>query len=371
MAKGKSKKDTSTLFQNSKRSIVKKQKPIIGIDIGSSSIKLVNMKKNQSLDKWALEMVPTGMINQGRIEATEPLTEIVSGILKKYSIKTKECALYISGGELIVRELILPEMNEEQILENIHQEIISMLPMDHDDYLIDYKILEYLKDVNEEVGKLRVLVAAVPKELVNDYIFALKKAGLKVVYVDVLPNITGKLCNWVNNGRLQSFPKNICMIDFGSKKTEIIIMKNGNYYLHKTITYGAEYLTSMISMKSGMDLIEAEEYKCRTNFFKGSENDPVNKQVFDYFDFLLRDFERTMEFYTNQNHENIDRVYIMGGGAMLEGLAGFMQSQLSMDVKLIADIFEDFQKVGAIGRFISVFSHSIGATFREEWKHEG
>lgn len=370
MAKNKQ-KDASVIYRDSRRNIIKKHKPILGIDIGSSTIKLVQMTKDRNLSKWALETVPTGMINQGRIEAIDPLAEIMIKILKKYKITTKECALYISGSELIVRELILPEMNEEQILENIQQEIISVLPMEHDDYCIDYKVLEYTKADNEEIGKMRVLVGAVPKELVNDYVIALKKAGLKVVYVDVLPNIAGKLCKRMSSGGLISAPRNICMVDFGAKKTEMIILRDGNYYLHKTVSYGAEYLTSLISMKSEMDLIEAEEFKCRTNFFTGKENDPVNKQVYDYFDFLIRDFERTMEFYSNRCHDKVDRVYIMGGGAMLEGLAGFMEKQLSVEVRLISEIFNEYQTVGAIGRYISVFSHSIGATFREEWKYEG
>jgi Tfp pilus assembly PilM family ATPase len=120
-----------------------------------------------------------------------------------------------------------------------------------------------------------------------------------------------------------------------------------------------------------MDLIDAEEYKCRTNFFQGDENDPINRQVFDYFDFLLRDFERTMEFYSNRNHQKVDRIYLMGGGALLEGLAKFMEEQLSIEVRLISDVFEEYQRVGAIGRHISVFSQAIGTTFREEWKYEG
>ena len=78
-----------------------------------------------------------------------------------------------------------------------------------------------------------------------------------------------------------------------------------------------------------------------------------------------------MEFYGNRNHEKIEKIYIMGGGALLEGLPEFLQQQLSIEVRLISDIFEEYQKVGAIGRHISVFSQAIGSTFREEWKIEG
>lgn len=371
MAKTKEKRDTSIINLASKRDIIGKNRPIIGIDIGSSELKIIKMKKNYVLGKWILETLPTGIINQGRIEATEPLAEIIKKVLKTYRIKIKDCSLYISGSEVIVRELILPDMNDVQLLENVKQEIETMLPVDHEEYGIDYKVLEYSKKAKEEVGQLRVLVGAVPKELVDDYVFTMKRAGLKIKYIDVLPNIVGKICKWIEKSDNIKLPSNICMIDFGAKKTEIVILKDGNYYLHKMINYGGEYLTSTISTKSGLDLIDSEEYKCRTNFFNGDENDPINKQVRDYFDFLVRDFERTIEFYSNRNHEKVDRIYIMGGGSLLEGLPEYLERQLSVEVRIISDIFEGYQKVGAIGRHISVFSQAIGVTFREEWKYEG
>lgn len=372
MAKSKQKRNEAMINLGSSRNIIEKQKPILGIDIGSSSIKLVKMKKNHVFYKWALEAVPTGMINQGRIETIEPLTEIIKRALKTYRIKVRDCALYLSGHELIVRELLLPEMSDQQIRDNIKEEIISMMPLDHDEYCIDYKILEYIKSDNEETGQIRVLVGAVPKELVKDYVNMLKMAGLKVNYIDVLPNIAGKLCKLMDaNSIIEKKPKNVCMIDFGAKKTEIIILRDGNYHLHKMINYGGEYLTSLISTKSGLDIIDAEEFKQRTNFFISDRDDVVNKQVFEYFEFLMRDFERTFEFYSNRSHDRIEQIYLMGGGALQEGLTEYLEQQLSIKVSLISDIFEEYQNVGAIGRHICAFSHAIGSTFREEWKYEG
>lgn len=368
MAKNKQTKTISTITPESKRGIVGKQKPILGIDIGSATIKIVKMKKNYEFNKWILESVPTGMINQGRIEAIEPLAEIIKNALKTYKINIKDCALYISGNEVIVREFILPEMEHEQLLANVSEEIFSMLPTDHEEYVIDYKILEYIKGEDNELGQFRVLVGAIPEELVEDYLDALKKAGLKVRYVDVLPNITGKLCNYMYKGNTKETRRNICIIDMGAKKTEMVIAKDGDYYLHKLINYGGEYLTSQIASKLDKDVIEAEEYKCRTNFFTGDKNDPVNKEVYEYFELISRDYIRTMEFYSNRSGKKVDRIYLMGGGSLLMGLPEYMQEQLGIEVRPISDIFGSYQEVGAVGRHISIFAQAIGATFREEWK---
>lgn len=369
MAKTKEKK-ISIINKECKRKVIEKSKPILGIDIGSYSLKIIKMKANHALEKWILDKLPVGIVNQGRIEAIEPLAEIIKKNLKTYNIKARDCALYISGNEVIVRELLLPVMNESQLIENIRQEIETMLSVDHGDYCIDYKVLEIIQEDNEEASQIRVLVGAVPKEMIKDYIYTMKRAGLKVKYIDLLPNIVGKIYNWIKKDETVKLPSNISIVDFGNKKTEIIILKDGNYYLHKMISYGGEYLTSSISAKSGKDPMDFEEFKCQTNFFVGDENDPINKQVFDYFNFLIRDFERTFEFYNNRSHEKVERIYIMGGGSLLKGLAEYLERQLSIEVRMISDIFEGYQEVGALGRFISVFSQAIGVTFREEWKYE-
>lgn len=362
-------KEAVEIFKNGRLTLVPRQKPILGIDIGSTSIKMACMKRNYGLEKWACENLPSGIINQGRIEAVDPLAEVIKRLLKKYRITTKECAVYLSGNELIVRELKLPEMNEKQILENIKQEINSLLPLDHEEYWIDYKVLEYMKSEKEKDGTFRILAAAVPRSLVEDYVTTMKKAGLKLLYIDVLPNIVGKLNKLLTmRGKLGRI-NNTCYIDFGAKTTQIIILKNNNYYIHKTINSGGEYLTSMIAMKSNMDPMEAEEYKCKVNFFAEGQDFVLKQQVIDFFDYLLRDIELTLDFFRRNNHEDVDHIFLIGGGALLEGLAQYLSSQLSVKVKLLSDVFREYQDVGALGRHVSALSQAIGVTLREEWKH--
>lgn len=362
------KNNITSVFLEREPQLVSRKKPIIGIDIGSTSVKLVHMKKRDVLDKWAIEAIPNGVMNQGRIEAIEPLVNIIKKIINVYKIKTKECALHLSSSELIVRELILPEMSEDQIYNNIIQEINSLLPLDHEDYNIDFKILEYIPSENEGAGQYRVLVAAVPISVVNDYITTLKKAGLKTIYIDVLPNIAAKLSKWITSQEKLNNVNNTCVIDFGARSTQTILLKNNRYFIHKVINNGGEYLTSLISMKSVMDILTAEEFKTRTNFFEVQQNNTLNQQVVDHFEYLIRDIERTLEFFSNRNsQEKVDRIFLMGGGAMLEGLVEYMEKQLSIEVKLISDALEDYQSVGAVGRYISVFSQAIGVTLREEW----
>ncbi len=90
------------------------------------------------------------------------MIDLIKNIKSKYKISGDSCAVCISGNEIIVRELTIPEMNEDQIMENIRHEIASFLPFKHEDYTIDYKVIDYQTDGNDGIGKLKVLVAAVP-----------------------------------------------------------------------------------------------------------------------------------------------------------------------------------------------------------------
>ncbi|MGB8453809.1 MAG: type IV pilus assembly protein PilM [Anaerocolumna sp.] len=346
----------------------KNHPPIIGIDIGSSYVKIVQMKKNSKLHKLGFEIIPEGMVNQGRIEASQPLSEIIRKTMSKYKIKGNECSLCLSGSEVIVRELKLPEMNENQIMDNLKHEITSFLPLNHDEYCIDYKVLDYIESENNTPGKLSIMVAAVPNNLVLSYINTLKKARLKVVYVDIFPNIAGKIAKWIMNGNnLEVSRSNLCLIDFGARSTNIVILKNGNYFIHKTVNSGGDYLTAIIAEKSNMDLIEAEEYKVSNKFFTNSLQNELSLHVRNFFDFLITDIERTIEFYKNRNNQkSVDHIYIMGGGSLLHGLDEYMEEHLSVKVFRMSDIIGESKMNSKSGESIAFFSHAIGSTLREE-----
>jgi len=344
------------------------QKPMIGIDIGTDFIKIVQMKKNSRISKLGMKSIPEGMVNQGRIEASTSLAEEIKRALSQNKIKGNRCSLCLSGSELIVRELKIPEMSESQIFENIKYEITSFLPLNHDDYCIDYKVLEYIPSQDTTPAKLRLMVAAVPNSLVQNYINTLKKARLKVSYVDVAPNIAGKIARWImSNSADKNINKNICMIDFGAHTTDITILKDGNYFIHKSIINGGDYITSLIADKMNLDLMEAEAFKLKTNLFDENFHNSVNQHIKNFIDFQITDIERTIEFFNNRNNNvGVDQIYIMGGGSLLSGLAKYMEEHLSVSVSLLSDALKQFKNGNIFGDKVSVFSQAIGATMREE-----
>jgi type IV pilus assembly protein PilM len=339
--------------------------PVIGIDIGSSSIKIVQIKKNKIV-KLGMENIPEGMINQGRIESATQLAELIRHSLRMNKISGKMCSLCISGSEIIVRELNLPAMAEDQIMDNIKHEITSFLPLNHDEYCIDYKVLEYYPSQDGTLGKMRIMVAAVPNELINSYINTLKKANIKVAYVDVVPNIVSKLVKYkVLNSNVGS-NNGIGVIDFGARTTSINIISNGNYFIHKTIVNGGDYLTSQISEKLNIDFVEAEAFKKKANFFENNFRNNECMFVKNIIDYLLTDIDRTLEFYKNRNNQiGVDKIYLMGGGSLLKGLPGYIKEHFNVEVSFLSDELQQLQRNGNMSE-TAVYTQAFGATLRED-----
>lgn len=357
-----------TIISQREERLKKGNKPMIGIDIGSSFIKMVQMKKNNKVVRWGMELIPDGMINQGRIEVSAQLAEVIKRTASKNKIKGNHCSVCLSSSELIVRELKLPEMNENQIIENIKHEITSFLPLNHEEYCIDYKVLEYMPSEDDSPGKLRILVAAVPNNIVQTYINTLKKAKLKVAYVDVIPNIAGKLAKWIrmNHNNDENF-NNIGIVDFGARTTDIIIIKDGNYFIHKSIANGGDYLTSHIADKLHIDHMEAEAFKRKVNFFENNFQNNACEYVKTFIDYLITDIERTIEFFKNRNSQKgVERIYVMGGGSLLKGLPMYMTEHLLVEVSPLSDEMQQFKKGNNYDVEVAAFSQAIGATMREE-----
>ncbi len=352
----------SSIAERRTENLLRAQKPMIGIDIGTSLVKIVQIKNNRII-RSGIGVLPEGMISQGRILEITQLSGLIKKIMKANKIAGDTCSVCISGNEVIVRELKLPEMNGDQILDNIKHEITSFLPMKQEEYCIDYKILEYLEAQEGASGKLRIMVAAAPGSLVQSYIDALKLAKLKTAYVDVIPNIAGKLAKQITHGNAG----NIGIIDFGANSTNFTVTKNGNYILHKSITNGGDYLTSQIAKKYSIDMLEAEALKKKSNFFENNYQNGENQFVETYMNHLVMDIERTIEFFKGKNNQiSLDVIYVTGGGSLLKGLTGYLKNHFNMEITSLSDALQQYRKKNENAETMAFCSQAIGATLREE-----
>ncbi len=339
----------------------KSRKPMIGIDIGSCYVKIVQMKNNRVI-RTGMGELPDGLVSQGRIADVMGLSKIIKTVIRRNKIKGGECSLCISGNEIIVRELKLPEMNEEQIMENIKHEIKSYLPIKQEEYCIDYKILSYKPPQEGKGARLRIMIVAAPQSLIQPYIEALKKVNLKTEYIDVMPNIAGKMAKYLSDGAAG----NIGFIDFGANATNFILTRKGNYILHKSITNGGDALTAQVAQKFNVDILEAEDMKRKTDFFKSPDSQGDTQFVDNYLNYLIMDMERTIDFFKSRNNqEGIDRIYITGGGSLLMGVTEYLKNHFKLDIRPLEDTLQSYSRKKDNSSRLAFFAQAIGTTLRE------
>ncbi|MGE5752335.1 MAG: type IV pilus biogenesis protein PilM, partial [Deltaproteobacteria bacterium] len=160
-------------------------KELIGLDIGSSSIKLAHIKasgSDYSVKKFGVFPLPPDAIVDGSIMDHASVIEGVKSALRELKVREKEVAISLSGHSVIIKKVVLPTTTPEELEESIQWEVEQYIPFDIKDVKIDFQLIGPLK---EDPSKMDVLLVAVKTDLVNDYISVVKDSGLSPAVVDI------------------------------------------------------------------------------------------------------------------------------------------------------------------------------------------
>src|SRR5258708_21514892 len=164
----------------------KKSRPVVGLDIGSSAVKAVELKpsgKGFKVVALASEAVPPDSIVDGAIIDGAAVADAIRRLFENKAFKTKEVAASLSGNAVIVKKISLPVMTEAELSESIYWEAEQYIPFDIQDVNIDYQILD--SGAGGEGGTMDVLLVAAKKEKIGDYTGVISQAGRPPVILDV------------------------------------------------------------------------------------------------------------------------------------------------------------------------------------------
>ncbi len=161
-----------------------KKKNLVGLDIGSSSVKAVEMKPGKgdmfSLTNVGIEFLPSEAIVDGQIMDSTSVIDAIQRLFSEYRIKTQEVATAISGSSVIVKQIQLPSMSAQELAESIHWEAEQYIPFDIQEVNLDYQILD-----EGAGGNMNILLVAAKKDKINDYMSVITQAGRKPVVMDI------------------------------------------------------------------------------------------------------------------------------------------------------------------------------------------
>lgn len=309
-----------------------KPKSLVGLDIGSHSVKVVelkHLKKRYELKSFGVAQLPPEAIVDGVIMDSSVVAESIRNLYANLKIKNKNVATSVAGHSLIVKKIQLPLMTEDELEEQIQWEAEQYIPFEIDEVNIDFQILGPLPG---EDAQMEVLLVAVKKDIINDYTAVIAEAGLNVQVVDIDAFAVENLFEVCYPDRLD---KTVVLIDIGAGIMSINILKNGTSTFTRDITMGGSNFTEEIQKELGVSYEEAEVLKL------GGTSDQVGTEevagvLTGVTDSVVLEIQRSLDFFSATSaEEEVHGIFLSGGAAMVPGLAMAVEERLGVPVQVI------------------------------------
>ena len=304
-------------------------KNLVGVDIGSSAIKVCQLKetrKGLTLVKLGYEPLPPQTIIDGHVMNSGAVVEALNKVFKTANIKQRDVALGVSGQSVIIRKISVPLMTNAELDEQIQWEAEQHIPFDVKDVQIDYEVLKRRPDA----GQMDLLLVAAKRDEIDDYAALAREAKLRPLCVDIdafcLQNIFE-----VTYGMPED--QTIALLNVGASLTSLNIVAKGVSAFTRDIANGGNSFTEEIQKQLGVSREQAEAYKTG-----GTGTEPVPQQVHQVLaqvaDGLAGEIQRSLDFFLATSGESeIQRVFLAGGGASLPSLASAIERRARVPVE--------------------------------------
>jgi len=307
-----------------------RQKDIVGIDIGSSAVKLVQLKAlkgGYQLANVGLLPLPAEAIVDNTLMDSSSIVETVKNLLHSLSVKAKEAVCSISGNAVIIRKISLPVMPEEELEDQIHWEAEQYIPFDINDVNIDFQILS---PDEHDPSKMNVLLVASKKDIINDYQAVFTEAGLKLVVVDV---DSFAVQNAYEANYDDGFDQVVALVNIGASIMNLNIVRGGVSLFTRDVQMGGSLYTEEIQKQYGVSTEDAEAMKVGG----AASGDPRLKELMQRVnDSISLEMRRSLDFYNSTaGEERIAKVYLSGGGAKTPFLMEAVQHKLQLPVEIL------------------------------------
>jgi type IV pilus assembly protein PilM len=324
---------------------------VIGLDIGSHTIKVVQLQEERAglvLRKAGSRATPPGTTKGGVVTDSVAVAQTISSLLGALEIAATQVVAGVAGPTVVVRQVQMPYMSERQLRKSIQWEARSYISFPVEDSVLEFQVLGA-----KDGGQLDVMLVATPRDMVDTRVETLERAGLEPIAIELEPFATMR--SLVECNGLSSFEQEtLALVDSGASFTEINIVKNRRFVLTRTIPIAGNSMTDAIASALAMDNDKANALKETAMQVVCSEEeratlDPFAQQasraVEPLLDELVREIRRSLAYYDYQQQTpaadeeqgrtpGVNRIILSGGSAKMAGLGAYFQAQLGVPAEL-------------------------------------
>jgi len=302
----------------------------IALDIGSTYIKLVQLKgsgKSYSLAKFGMVPLPAEVIVEGAVMDANRVSEAIKELLVAQKVKTKEVVLSVSGSSVIIKRISIADMTDEELVESIKWEAEQYIPFSIDDVNVDFQKL----GPGAAEGQADVLLVAVKKDKINDYVNLVKDAGLEPVVVDVDAFALANMCelNYEVEAGITA------LLNIGASVMNINILRDGVSIFTRDITVGGNRYTEALQRDAGLSYDDAEKIK-RGETVDGADMDQLNSIIATVTEDIVGEIQRSFDFFrSTTGSDKVSRVLLSGGCAKISQFTKVLAERLEIPVDII------------------------------------
>jgi type IV pilus assembly protein PilM len=314
----------------------KKNPALIGLDISTSGVKLVELsdsgKNEYRLERFASEPLPRGAVVDGNIENIEQVSEAVRRVWKKSGTRAKHVALAMPPATVITKKIILPAgLSEDELEVQVESEANQYIPFALDEVSLDFDVIGPAQNSPEDV---EVLIAATRKEKVEDRVAVAEAAGLKPLVMDIesyaaraaLDRITAQLPKG-GEGQI------VALFQIGAQVTHVSVLQDGQTIYEREQPFGGNQLTQDIVRAYGLSFEEAESKKRAGDLPEGYDQELLEP----FMENAALEITRAIQFFfTSTPYTRIDQIFLAGGCAIIAGLVELIAERTKISTTVVS-----------------------------------
>jgi type IV pilus assembly protein PilM len=305
-----------------------KKKKVIGLDIGSSQTKIVELTpgKTKKLVNYGISKVLPDAIVEGEIIDREAVLDSIRTLLESKNITTKDVVIGLAGRDVIIKRIVMDRMSEAETREQIKWEAEQYVPFDINEVTLDFDV------VNPNFGENQqeVILVAAKNELINNLTTLLKELNLNPVTVDTT---AFALQNVYEYNYPPSPNESVGLINIGAGMTVINVIKDGSSLSARDVYYGVNSFINKLQKEIGFN------YEDAANAVKGTVPVGVSQDsiqgVFESFvNDLGTQIERSLQFLsTVTGEEKVSRMFLSGGGSLIPNLLEYLKRRFNVPIE--------------------------------------
>jgi type IV pilus assembly protein PilM len=319
------------------------KKNLVGLDIGSSSVKAVELgKKGAALQLLNLgfENLQTDTIVDGQIMELNNVSNVIAQIFNQHQIRTTRVAAGVSGHSVIVKNIVLPQMSQEELQESFSWHAEEHIPFDIADVNLDYELTSRSDDA------LHVLMAACKSDKIANVKQAIQLAGKQPVIIDI-DAFALQNCYEVNYHPRPG--EIVALLNIGAATMNINILNGTRSIFARDASVGGSQYTSLLQKELGLSFEQAEGVKRGMALPENVEPRPIQPIIETVSEVLGLEVKKTFDFYratVQEGDGTIQKILLAGGGSKLPGLADFLSRKFEIPV----DVFDPFRQIDVDAR---------------------